>query len=270
MKLTAPCKINLGLDILRRRADGYHDIETVMMIVPDLADVLTIESASRTTFRGEGIAVDCSAEDNLCVRAARLMSERYGAGGVAITLEKRVPFGAGLGGGSSDAASVIVAINELYELGLSEDEMCDVAAVLGSDTSFFVRRTPQMCTSRGEVMAPFDLSRLSGMWVAIVKPPFGVSTPQAYAGVQPHLPAVPLAERLSADISTWRDTLTNDFERTVFALYPSLSHIKEQLYDAGAWYASMSGSGSAMFGLFENKPTQLPFADDMFVFVGRL
>jgi len=269
MKLIAPCKINLGLDILRRRPDGYHDIETVMMAVPHLADTLEIERADVITFRGEGIAVDCADDNNLCVRAARLMSERYGAGGVSIVLDKKVPFGAGLGGGSSDAAKTIVAINELYALGLSEDEMCDVAGALGSDTSFFVRSTPQLCTSRGEVMTPYDLSRLNGAWLAIVKPPFGVSTPQAYSGVVPRIPEIPLVQRLDADISSWRECLTNDFERTVFPQHPSLVQIKEQLYQSGAFYASMSGSGSAMFGLFAERPS-LGFADDLFVSVGRL
>jgi 4-diphosphocytidyl-2-C-methyl-D-erythritol kinase len=197
------------------------------------------------------------------------MSERYGAGGVAITLDKRVPFGAGLGGGSSDAATVIVAVNQIYNLGLSEGEMCAVAAELGSDTSFFVCGTPQLCTSRGEVMTPFELDVLQGKWIAIVKPPFGVSTPQAYAGVKPAIPTVPLAERLKADPSEWHKNITNDFESTVFAQFPSLAVIKQSLYDSGALYASMSGSGSAMFGLFDSEP-KLEFAEDYFVFVGRV
>ena len=269
MKLTAPCKINLGLDILRRRTDGYHDIETVMCVVPDLADELTIEPSAVNRFRGCGIAVDCPVDNNLCVRAARLMQERYGAGCVDITLDKRVPFGAGLGGGSSDAAAVIVAMNQLFKLGLTDGQMCDLAAELGSDTSFFVLGTPQLCTSRGEVMTPFDLKAVRGMWIVIVKPPFGVSTPQAYAGVQPRVPETPLAQRVAADPRTWRESVTNDFERTVFALHPSLADIKESLYDAGAIYASMSGSGSAMFGLFADRPS-VAFSDELFVFVGRL
>jgi hypothetical protein len=177
--------------------------------------------------------------------------------------------GAGLGGGSSDAATVIVAVNQIYNLGLSEGEMCAVAAELGSDTSFFVCGTPQLCTSRGEVMTPFELDILQGKWIAIVKPPFGVSTPQAYAGVKPAIPAVPLAERLKADPSEWHKNITNDFESTVFAQFPSLAVIKQSLYDSGALYASMSGSGSAMFGLFDSEP-KLEFAEDYFVFVGRV
>ncbi|MBO5758872.1 MAG: 4-(cytidine 5'-diphospho)-2-C-methyl-D-erythritol kinase, partial [Rikenellaceae bacterium] len=188
----------------------------------------------------------------------------------AITLDKKVPFGAGLGGGSSDAAAVIVATNQLFDLGLTEQQMCALAAELGSDTSFFVLGTPQLCTSRGEVMTPFDLDAISEMWIAIIKPSFGVSTPRAYAGVRPQVPATPLTERLSQDISTWREVITNDFERTVFALHPSLAEIKQKLYDAGAIYASMSGSGSAMFGLFTERPTFNIEGDDLFVFVGQL
>lgn len=269
MKISAPCKINIGLDILRRRADGYHDIETIMCVVPELADELTIEPSSKTHFKGCGIAVDCPADNNLCVRAARLMQQRYGAGDVDITLDKRIPFGAGLGGGSSDAAAVIVAMNQLFKLGLTDDQMCSLAAELGSDTSFFVLGTPQLCTSRGEVMTPFDLTAVRGMWIVIVKPPFGVSTPQAYAGVQPRTPQTPLAQRVGTPPESWRKWVTNDFERTVFALHPSLAEIKNSLYDAGAIYASMSGSGSAMFGLFADRPS-VAFSDELFVFVGRL
>ncbi len=270
MKISAPCKINLGLDILRRRDDGFHDIETVMCTVKGLADTLTIEPADTTQFQADGITIDCAAEDNLCVRAAKLMQQRYGAGNVAITLDKKVPFGAGLGGGSSDAAAVIVATNQLFDLGLTDQQMCALAAELGSDTSFFILGTPQLCTSRGEVMMPFDLDAISGMWIAIIKPSFGVSTPQAYAGVRPQVPTTPLAKRLSQDISTWREVITNDFERTVFAQHPSLAEIKQKLYDAGAIYASMSGSGSAMFGLFTERPTFNIEGDDLFVFVGQL
>jgi 4-diphosphocytidyl-2-C-methyl-D-erythritol kinase len=270
MKISAPCKINLGLDILRRRDDGFHDIETVMCTVKGLADTLTIEPADTTQFQADGITIDCAAEDNLCVRAAKLMQQRYRAGNVSITLDKKVPFGAGLGGGSSDAAAVIVATNQLFDLRLTDQQMCALAAELGSDTSFFVLGTPQLCTSRGEVMTPFNLDAVSGMWIAIIKPSFGVSTPQAYAGVRPQVPATPLSKRLSQDISTWREVITNDFERTVFALHPSLAEIKQKLYDAGAIYASMSGSGSAMFGLFTERPTFNIEGDDLFVFVGQL
>lgn len=160
MILRANCKINLGLDILRRRADGYHDLETVMFPVRGLYDeVEVVRRADRGVgFRVEGMEVDCAPEANICVKAFRLMQERYGIDGVSIRLVKRVPFGAGLGGGSSDGTAVLKALDELFALQLREPELIDCAAALGSDTAFFVRDTPQLCTGRGERLAPFDLS----------------------------------------------------------------------------------------------------------------
>lgn len=251
MILHANCKINLGLDILRRRADGYHDLETVMFPVRGLYDEVEVErcDAPGAAFRSEGLVVDCPDEENICLKAFRLMHDRYGVDGVRIRLSKRVPFGAGLGGGSSDATAVLLALNELFALGLSEEELIARAAELGSDTAFFVRNTPQLCTGRGEVMTPFPID-LSGLILVVVKPDEGVSTREAYAGVRPWVPAVPLAERLRRPVSEWQGLVTNDFEESVFAAHPAISDIKEELLDAGALYASMSGSGSAVFGLF--------------------
>ena len=149
MILHANCKINLGLDILRRREDGFHDLETVMIPVSGLFDVVEVERVEGvSTFEQKGLVVDCDAESNLCMKALRLMQRLYGIGEAKITLDKRVPFGAGLGGGSSDATAVILALNELYALGLSEEQLIEVAAMIGSDTAFFVRNTPQLCTGR--------------------------------------------------------------------------------------------------------------------------
>ncbi len=253
MILNANCKINLGLDVLRRRADGYHDLETVLFPVRGLYDTVEVtRTASRgATFRAEGLAVDCAAEDNLCLKAFRLMRERYGVDGVAIRLDKRVPFGAGLGGGSSDATAVVLALDELFGLRLPEEERIACAAALGSDTAFFVRNVPQLCTGRGEIMSPVALD-LQGLWLAIVKPSEGVSTREAYAGVTPRVPAVPLSERLRRPVSEWQGLVTNDFEPTVFAAHPSVRAAREELWAAGALYASMSGSGSAVFGLFDD------------------
>ena len=154
MILKANCKINLGLDVLRRRADGFHDLETVMVPVEGLYDVVELRRTAEpgAAFRSEGLAVDCRDEDNLCLKAFRLMRDRYGVDGVEIRLDKRVPFGAGLGGGSSDATAVVVGLDRLFELHLSEAELIDCAAALGSDTAFFVRNTPQLCSGRGERM----------------------------------------------------------------------------------------------------------------------
>ena len=251
MILKANCKINLGLDILRRRADGFHDLETVMFPVAGLYD--EVEAVRTDTlgvaFRAEGLAVDCAPEENICVKAFRLMQRRYGVDGVALRLDKRVPFGAGLGGGSSDGTAVLLAVNELFALRLSEAELIACAAELGSDTAFFVRNTPQLCTGRGEVMEPYPLD-LNGMTLVIVKPDEGVSTREAYAGVRPRVPEIPLAERLRRPVAEWQGSVTNDFERHILAARPAIRAAKERLLVAGAVYASMSGSGSAVFGLF--------------------
>ena len=254
MKLRANCKINLGLDVLRRRADGYHELETVMLPVRGLFDELTIERLAEADFRftSVGLPIDCPPEANLCLRACRLMRDRYAIGGLALTLDKRVPFGAGLGGGSADATAVVLAIDTLFGLQLSETELIDCAAALGSDTAFFVRNTPQLCTGRGEVMEPIELD-LAGLWIVLVKPDVHVSTREAYAGVRPRVPAVPLRERLRRPRGEWQGLIGNDFEPSVFAAHPELAAVKRQLLEAGALYAAMSGSGSTLYGLFETE-----------------
>ena len=254
MILRANCKINLGLDILRRREDGFHDLETVMIPVPELYDVVEVERSDECSlFEQSGLTVDCDAEDNLCMKALRLMQRLYGVGGVHIHLEKRVPFGAGLGGGSSDATAVILALNKLFELGLSEPRLVDIAAMLGSDTAFFVRNTPQLCMGRGEKMEPIELP-LQGKYLAIAKPSEGVSTKEAYAGVKPVVPAVRLSEALRRPVEEWQRVVKNDFEPHIFAAHTAIAELKQAMLDAGAVYASMSGSGSAVFGIFENIP----------------
>ncbi len=189
-------------------------------------------------------------EDNLSVRAARLMQSEYGVGGVSITLDKRVPFGAGLGGGSSDATAVILGINELYDLRLSESELIRMAAQLGSDTAFFVRNRAQLCRGRGEVMSDIELP-ISGLWLVLIKPDgVNVSTREAYSGVRPAEPEVALWELLKRPIEEWQSSVKNDFEPHIFRAHPLLARIKSDLIASGALYAAMSGSGSTIFGLF--------------------
>lgn len=254
MKINANCKINIGLDVLRRREDGYHDLSTVMVPVEGLYDVVEVEpcDGEDNEFYSLGLVVDCPADQNLCIKAARLMQQQYGVGGVSITLDKRVPFGAGLGGGSSDATAVIMAMNEIFSLSLDEATLIALAAKIGSDTAFFVRNTPQLCEGRGEVMTPIDLN-LKGLWLVLIKPDEGVSTREAYAGVKPQEPERALVERLSEPIEMWQGSVKNDFERSVFASHPNIAKVKQQLLDAGAVYASMSGSGSTLFGLFAGR-----------------
>lgn len=253
MNLDAPCKINIGLDLTSRRDDGYHEIATLMYPVAALSDALEALPAAETSLSAVGIPLDCPPDDNLAIRAARLMRERYGAGHVNIRLEKRVPFGAGLGGGSSDAAAAILACNGLFRLGLGTEEMEGAAARLGSDTAFFIRRTPALCTGRGEIIEPYPL-RLDGFTAVIAAPHEGVSTRGAYRLVRPRRPSVPLARRLELPPEEWRATIGNAFEEALFPVRPDLAALRNALYEAGAVYASLSGSGSAVYGLFRSVP----------------
>lgn len=276
MILFPNCKINLGLDVLRRRPDGYHDIETLMVPVRGLSDVLEIVPAAEcgAAFSCSGLVPDCRPEKNLCLRAWELFEDSllrtavgrgHGsgrapeghAGGVRIHLHKTIPFGAGLGGGSADAAFTIRGLNELYGSGLDGAEMERLAARLGSDTAFFIRHVPALAAGRGEVLTPYVLP-LAGKLLAIVKPDVAVSTAQAYAAITPRVPAVPLAERLARPLTEWRECLSNDFEAPVFGAHPVLARIKQRLYDSGAVYAAMSGSGAALFGIFDKAPDEGP------------
>lgn len=270
MRAKAGCKINIGLDVLRRRADGYHDIATVMYPVRGLYDEIeVVPCASGLRFVQNGIAVDCTDEQNLCVRAYRLMQERLGIGGAEIRLDKRIPFGAGLGGGSSDATTTLLLLNRVFDLGLSEPQLLEMAASLGSDTPFFVRNTPQLCSGRGEILSPIALP-LGGMYLIILKPSEGVSTREAYGGVRPAMPAQPIVEALQRPVGQWRECVKNDFEPHVFAAHPLIAQLKQHLYDCGAEYASMSGSGSAVFGIFAEPPhVELPF-ENIFIHTEQL
>ena len=267
MIIKAYCKINIGLRIVRKREDGYHELQTVMYPVRDLYDVVGVErcDGDDVMFEGQGIVVDCPAEKNLCVRAARLMQRRYGVGGVRITLDKRVPFGAGLGGGSSDATAVIVAINDIYNLGLDRETLAELAAELGSDTPFFVYDEPQYCTGRGEIMEPVKVD-LHGLWLVVVKPNEGVSTAEAYSGVKPRVPEDDLRELLKQSFDKWQGSVVNEFEEHILVSHPRIAELKGVLINNGAIYASMSGSGSAVFGLFDKRPT-LEFDDETFVHI---
>lgn len=251
MKLRANCKINIGLDVLRRREDGYHDLETVMVPVVGLYDeVEVVACEGESSLHVVGMEIDCDVEQNICMKALRLMQSRYGVGQAQITLRKQIPFGAGLGGGSADGTAVIVALNEIYSLGLQEAELIERAAELGSDTAFFVRNTPQLCEGRGEVMTPIEID-VAGRWLVLIKPEESVSTREAYAGVRPAVPKRRLAERVAEPIERWQASVKNDFEESVFKAHPALGRIKEKLLESGAVYAAMSGSGSTIFGIFD-------------------
>lgn len=257
MKLYPNCKINVGLHVIRKREDGYHDIETIFYPVYGLYDELEVnpipsegeEIASGYRLRQEGIEVDCPEDKNLIIKCLKLFREEFGEriGSVDIRFRKNVPFGAGLGGGSSDAAHMAIALNEIFRLGLSKEELAQRVAKLGADCAFFIYNVPCFAEGIGDVLTPIDFS-LKGLRLVMIKPEVHVSTKDAYAGIIINGDA---AKLLNGDASL-NGGLTNDFETTVFAKYPELADIKKRLLDAGALYAAMSGSGSTIFALFEN------------------
>ena len=250
MLLFPNAKINLGLDIVSRRPDGYHDIVTVMVPVP-WRDILEIVPArgGETTLTVTGRKVDCPPEKNLVMKAYRLMAETCGLPPVDIYLRKIIPDGAGLGGGSADAAFTLRALDSLFGLGLGDEALASVAPRLGADCPLFVYNRPMLATGTGTDLEPIDVD-LSGLTIVIVKPPVSVPTAQAYSRVTPAEPAEPIPAILGLPLTEWQGRLKNDFEPSVFPLHPMIADVKTSLREMGALYASMSGSGSSVFGLF--------------------
>lgn len=247
-------KINLGLRIVGKRSDGYHDIETVFYPVP-LKEALEIVPAGRLAFTQTGIPVDAPAEKNLVMKAYRLLEKRYTLPPVAIHLLKAIPSGAGLGGGSTDAAFMLRLLNDFCSLNIPAGELEKLASALGADCAFFIRNTPVFATGTGNIFTPAGVS-LKGYYLGVVKPNIFVSTPEAYSQVKPAVPDTSLQEIIGSPVETWKGRLVNDFEASVFARHPAIGEIKDALYGAGAVYASMSGSGSSVFGLFK-QPVRL-------------
>ena len=249
----ANCKINLGLHVVRKRPDGYHDLETVFYPTDFFTDELSIESCdSEFEFECHSSWDTGPDEDNLCAKAFRLLQRDFGIHGVKITLEKHIPIGAGLGGGSSDAACTLKALCQHFALPVTPEQLHQYALQLGSDVPFFLLNIPAYATGRGDIMEPIPVD-LSHYRLEIVKPDISVSTAEAYRGVVPRVPQQSIPEVLRQPVSSWKENLRNDFEATVFKVHPELAIIKQDLYDRGAAYASMSGSGSAIFGLFESQ-----------------
>ena len=246
------CKINLGLRVLQRRDDGYHDIETCFYPLP-WNDILEIIPSNTMSFTNTGISIPGQVDENLCLKAFYLLQEKFALPSVEMHLHKIIPMGAGLGGGSSDAACTLTLLNKIFELDLSTDQLVKYAAKLGSDCAFFIHNKPMIGTSRGEVLTPIDMS-LKGKYMVVIKPDVHVSTKEAYAGIVPSNRETGLADALiQLDISNWKNEIVNDFEHSVFEKYPIIRKIKEDLYTHGAAYASMSGSGSAVFGIFNSE-----------------
>jgi 4-diphosphocytidyl-2-C-methyl-D-erythritol kinase len=244
-------KINLGLHVLRNRSDGYHDIETVFYPVQwrDALEIVKAKKKENFKITRTGLAIDVAEENDLCAKAWRLMRERFDVPVVHIHLHKVIPREAGLGGGSSDAAFTIKLIDDLFKINLKNEELEDIASEIGSDCAFFIQNKPVLATGRGNIFSPVDVD-LSNYKLIIVKPPVSVNTAEAYSKVVFH-ENHNLSEVIKLKPEFWKGKLINDFEKTVFKIYPEIEKIKDELYNTGAIYASMSGSGSAVYGLFK-------------------
>jgi len=243
-------KINLGLNVTSKRPDGFHDIETLLYPIAfrDILEIIPSETGN-LEFQVTGRKVPGEMMDNLCVRAFDLLAADYQVPPVRMHLHKIIPMGAGLGGGSSDAAFTITLLNDLFSIGLSTAKMMDYAGRLGSDCAFFIENRPAFASGRGDQLDPAKLD-LTGYSCIVVVPPIHADTSAAYAGVTPKKPVRPIHSIISMALPGWKDHLCNDFEKTVFKRFPAIGVIKEQLYSAGAVYSSMSGSGSSVYGIF--------------------
>jgi 4-diphosphocytidyl-2-C-methyl-D-erythritol kinase len=264
------CKINLGLHILRKRADEYHDLETVFYPVrfTDILELIPDRSTTDqpVTYSQSGLEIQGNPLDNLCVRAYQLLKKDYPAlPPVKMHLHKVIPTGAGLGGGSADAAFSLQLLNDYFKLELSTDQLLHYALSLGSDCPFFILNKPAYATGRGELLKPVSVD-LTGYTLVIINPGIHVPTAKAFAGIRPALPEKSLKEIIAQPVSSWAEELVNDFEKPIFYQYPEIAAIKDELYRAGAVYASMSGSGSTVYGLFtDGKPLILNLPPDYFI-----
>ena len=270
-------KINLGLNVVEKRPDGYHNLQTVFYPVPikDALEVHVMDEAFPSDYdcdlKVTNITIEGDEQRNLVVRAYQLLKQDFPTlPRIHSHLWKGIPTQAGMGGGSSDCAYMMLLLNQQFQLGLTDEQLIEYAAKLGADCAFFILSRPCYAEGIGEKLQPIDLS-LSGYYIAVVRPDIPVPTKEAFSRIRPHYPAQNCRETVMQPVETWRDTLINDFEESVFALHPEIGNIKQQLYDMGATYAAMSGSGSALFGLFKKQPDSLSQAfPNMFTFSSLL
>ena len=270
-------KINLGLNVVEKRPDGYHDLQTVFYPVP-IKDALEVQTMNEgfpsdvdCDLKVTNLAIEGDEQKNLVVRAYKLLKEDFPTlPRIHTHLWKGIPTQAGMGGGSSDCAYMIRLLNELFGLRMSDEQMIAYAARLGADCAFFIKSTPCYAEGIGERMQPIALD-LKGWYIGVVRPDIPVPTKEAFSRIHPHYPEKCCKEVVMEPVETWRGVLTNDFEESVFALHPEIGSVKEELYKRGATYAAMSGSGSALFGLFREKPDRLSeLFPNMFTFVCEL
>ena len=265
------CKINLGLRILEKRTDGYHNLETIFYPIP-LSDILEIienpdpENSPNFPLSTSGLPIQGTPSSNLCVKAYKLLKKDFPKlPWVRVHIHKVIPIGAGLGGGSSNGAFALTTYNQVFNLGISDEKLATYAAELGSDCPFFISNKPSYAKGRGELLEPIQLD-LSAYTFVVVNPGIYINTGDAFRDIKPAFPEKSLTEIIKAPLERWKDELVNDFEIPIFKKYPDIAAIKDDLYVAGALYASMSGSGSTVFGIFrKDKPLTLPFPSSYFV-----
>lgn len=252
-------KINLGLYVCSRREDGYHNISSIFYPIP-YEDALEILLSDQFSFEVSGLDVPGSREDNLVTKAYQHLKYEHDLPNIQIHLHKNIPLGAGLGGGSSDAAFAIKSLNKIFKLSLSDKKMEEYAGKIGSDCPFFIQNKPVLAIGTGNEFSEVSIN-LGGKYLVLVCPGIHISSAEAYRTVVPEEPEMDIEELIAAPIGQWRGLLHNDFERSIFDAYPEIKEIKAQLYGSGAVYASMSGSGSSVYGIFDKQPEALPFAD---------
>ncbi len=259
-------KINIGLDITEKRPDGFHNLESIFYPI-DLCDILEFtESSGKTSFKNTGLQIKIPDSENLVLKAYLLLKEKYALPELNIHLHKIIPFGAGLGGGSSDAAYMLKSLKSFFELNMNENELLMYAQKLGSDCPFFIKNKTVFAKGTGNIFSEIDLD-LSDYYILIVKPDIHISTKEAFAGIKPGKSNFPISEVIKKDISEWKNFIKNDFEKNIFRISPEIKKIKDNMYKTGAVYAQMSGSGSAVFGIFETKPNIVNYFDNYFTFL---
>ena len=264
----APAKINIGLKVLNKRSDGYHNLDSIFYPIP-LYDIMEFSKANKFDLITTGLSVDGSLTDNLVYKAYDLINKQYNIGGLKIHLHKTIPMGAGLGGGSSNAASTLIAINSIFKLGLNDTELAKMAKQLGADCPFFIYNKAVNATGIGTQFKDVELD-LSGYYIVLIKPNLHISTAEAYAGVKLEGEDATLNLSTLKNIDLWHNHFPNSFENHLFLKYPILNDLKESLYQQGAVYASMSGSGSSIYGIFKTKPEILPEWENHFLWTKKL
>jgi 4-diphosphocytidyl-2-C-methyl-D-erythritol kinase len=262
-------KINIGLNIVSKREDGFHNIETIFYPVKRLTDALEFIPSRGNSFSLSGIKIEGNPSENLVLQAYSRLKEKFDLPDLSIHLHKYIPTGAGLGGGSADASFMLKALQQYFKLPLGIDELMGEASRLGSDCPFYISNEVSSATGRGEILRPVSID-LEGKTLVIIKPPFSVNTKEAYSEIIPATPLENLTDLIKMPVKQWKDKIKNDFEPTVFQKFPELRLIKQSLYDLGALYASLSGSGSAIYAIFNTNPDIPKLSDSYFCWTSKI